>query len=64
MNSRTGLTNILQDSASDSPVKNITELIEFNKSDSVELRYFNQKTLELADKKGDLDHLNIKKLLL
>jgi len=27
-----------------SPVKDLTELIEFNKRDSVELRYFNQNS--------------------
>lgn len=37
------------------PVRSLTELIEFNKSDSVELRYFDQKLLEQADKKGDLE---------
>jgi len=35
-------------------VRNIHDLIEFNKSDSIELRYFNQNILTEADKKGDL----------
>jgi amidase len=49
-----GLNKYFSSLGSEAPVKNISELITFNKSDSVELRYFNQKTLELADKKGDL----------
>lgn len=36
------------------PVKNLKELIEFNKKDSIELRYFDQKLLEMAAAKGDL----------
>ena len=44
-------------------LKNISELIEFNKSDSVELRYFDQKILEMADKKGDLESPEYKKAL-
>ena len=38
----------------DAPVKTIKDLIEFNKKDSVELRYFDQKILIASDKKGDL----------
>ena len=36
-------------------VKSIDELIAFNKSDSIELRHFNQLYLEQANKKGDLN---------
>jgi amidase len=36
------------------PVKNIKELIEFNKADPIELRYFDQKLLEMAQEKGNL----------
>jgi amidase len=45
------------------PVRNISELIEFNKSDSVELKYFDQKILEMAEKKGDLNSKEYKKSL-
>jgi amidase len=38
-------------------------LIEFNKSDSIELRYFNQKIFEMADKKGGLFSFDYKKSL-
>jgi amidase len=46
-----------------SSVKNISELIKFNLADSVELRWFNQKTLEMADKKGDLTSPEYQKAL-
>ena len=58
-----GLNKYLAGLGNDSPVKNISDLIEFNKSDSVELRYFDQKTLELADRKGDLASPEYKKTL-
>jgi amidase len=58
-----GLNKYFASLGADAPVKNITELISFNKTDSVELRYFNQKTLELADKKGDLTSAEYKKAL-
>ena len=38
-----------------SPVKNLKELIEFNKKDSVELKYFDQKIFESAEAKGELE---------
>ena len=58
-----GLNKYLAGLGNDSPVKNIKDLIEFNKSDTVELRYFDQKTLELADRKGDLESPEYKKNL-
>lgn len=51
---RDGLNNYFAGLGEDAPVKSVTELIEFNRKDSVELRYFDQKLLEMADKKGDL----------
>ena len=45
------------------PVKNLGELIEFNKSDSVELKYFDQAILEMAEKKGDLESPEYKNAL-
>lgn len=56
-----GLNKYLAGSGTDSPVKNLKELIEFNKSDSIELRYFDQKLLEQAEKKGDLNSADYKK---
>jgi amidase len=58
-----GLNKYLAGLGGDSTVKNIRELIEFNKSDSIELRYFDQKILEMADKKGDLESPEYKKAL-
>lgn len=49
-----GLNNYFKSLGPDAPVKNIDELIAFNKGDSVELAYYNQKYLELAAAKGDL----------
>jgi amidase len=60
---RDGLNKYLRETGADSPVKNIKDLIEFNKSDSVELRYFDQSLLEQADKKGDLNSDEYKKAL-
>jgi amidase len=45
------------------PVKNLLELIEFNKQDPVELRYFDQALLEMAQEKGDLEAAEYKRAL-
>ncbi len=45
------------------PVKSLNELIEFNKSDSIELKFFDQKLLELAEKKGPVEAPEYKKAL-
>jgi amidase len=58
-----GLNKYFSGLGSDAPVKNTAELIEFNKTDSVELRYFDQEILEMADKKGDLSSPDYKKSL-
>lgn len=60
---RDGLNKYFAGLGDDAPVKNVTELIEFNKNDSVELRYFDQKILEMADKKGDLSSPEYQKTL-
>jgi amidase len=49
-----GLNRYFASLGADALVKNLSELIEFNKKDSVELRYFDQKIFEKADKKGNL----------
>ena len=49
-----GLNKYFQSLGSNTPVKSIEELIAFNQSDSIELKYFNQKYLEMAQEKGDL----------
>jgi amidase len=58
-----GLNKYLAGTANDSPVKNLKELIEFNKSDSIELKYFDQSILIQADKKGDLNSSEYKKAI-
>jgi len=58
-----GLNKYLGGPGINSPVKSLKELIAFNKSDSVELKYFDQKILEKADKKGDLESSEYKKML-
>jgi amidase len=49
-----GLNKYFKSLGNDAPVKSLEELIAFNKSDSIELRYFDQKLLEMAQEKGDL----------
>jgi amidase len=58
-----GLNKYFAGLGNEAPIKNIRELIEFNKSDNIELKYFNQKILEMADKKGDLSSPDYKKSL-
>ena len=58
-----GLNRYFDGLEGDIPVKNLNELIAFNKSDSIELRYFDQKILEMAEKKGDLSSPGYKKSL-
>lgn len=58
-----GLNKYFAGLGKEAPVKNIKELIEFNKADTVELRYFDQKLLELAEKKGNIESAEYKKLL-
>ena len=49
-----GLNKYFESLGPDAPIKSLEELIAFNESDSIELKYFNQKYLEMAQKKGDL----------
>ena len=58
-----GLNKYFAGLGDNTPVKSIKELIEFNKSDTVELRFFDQKLLEMADKKGDIESPEYKKAL-
>jgi amidase len=44
-------------------IKNLKGLIEFNKSDTIELKYFNQEILVEAEKKGDLSSPEYRKSL-
>ena len=58
-----GLNRYFASLGDDAPIKNIEELIAFNKSDSVELRFFNQQYLEMANEKGDLNSEEYKEAL-
>jgi amidase len=60
---RDGIDKYLKSLGPDASVKSLKELIEFNKKDSVELKYFDQKIFELADKKGDLESKEYKEAL-
>jgi len=49
-----GLNRYLASLGPDAPVKSLQELIDFNKNDSIELRYFDQSVLEMAQEKGSI----------
>lgn len=50
-----GLNKYFGSRGPDTPVKSLKELIEFNKVDSVELKYFGQSIFEMSEEKGDLE---------
>lgn len=50
-----GLNKYFKSLGDSAPVKSVEELIAFNSQDSVELKYFGQEYLEMAEKKGNLD---------
>jgi amidase len=58
-----GLDKYFKSLGQNAPVKNLEELIAFNKKDSVELKYFDQKILEMAQAKGNLESLEYKTAL-
>jgi len=58
-----GLNQYFKSLGSKAPIKNIDDLIAFNKADSIELRYFNQHYLEQAREKGDLNSKEYKQAL-
>ena len=60
---RDGLNKYFASLGENAPVKSLKELIEINKKDTVELKYFDQKILEMAEKKGDLNSSEYKKAL-
>lgn len=49
-----GLNKYFASLGPDAPIKTVEDLIAFNKQDDVELQYFNQKYLEMAQEKEDL----------
>lgn len=58
-----GLNKYLAGLSDNVPVKSLKDLIEFNRRDSTELKYFDQKILEEAEKKGDLSSRDYKEAL-
>lgn len=50
-----GLNKYLSKLGAGSKIRTLKDLIEFNKKDSIELKYFNQEILVLAESKGDLN---------
>jgi len=58
-----GLNKYFASLGDSAKVKSLKELIEFNKSDSVELKYFDQKLLVMAEKKGTVESPDYKKAL-
>ena len=58
-----GLNNYFKSLGPEAPIKSVEELIAFNKADSVELKYFNQRYLELAQLKGPLSSEDYQKML-
>lgn len=58
-----GINKYLASLGGKAPVKNLAELIEFNKKDTVELRWFDQKIFETAQAKGGLDSKEYKEAL-
>ncbi|MFC3812905.1 amidase [Lacihabitans lacunae] len=60
---KAGLNDYFKSLGPNAPIKNLEELIAFNKSDSIELKYFNQRYLEMALEKEDLDSPKYKEVL-
>jgi len=58
-----GLNNYFKSLGPDAKIKSLDELIAFNKKDSIEMEFYNQKYLEMALEKEDLDSDDYKKTL-
>jgi len=58
-----GLTRYFASLGDKARVKDLNELMEFNKKDSIELRYFDQNLLKLAHEKGTLEDKEYKEAL-
>ncbi|MBN2071614.1 MAG: amidase [Candidatus Krumholzibacteriota bacterium] len=58
-----GLNRYFQSLGPEAPVKRVEDLIEFNRSDPLELKYFNQRYLEMAQEKGSLESVEYKEAL-
>jgi amidase len=58
-----GLNNYFKSLGPDAKIKTLDELIAFNKKDSIEMEFYNQKYLEMALEKEDLNSDDYKKTL-
>ncbi len=58
-----GLNKYFKSLGPDAKIKNLEELIAFNKSDSIELKHYNQRYLEMALEKSGLDSKEYKETL-
>jgi amidase len=58
-----GLNRYLAGLGKDAPVRDLGGVIDFNRQDPVELRWFDQKLLELAQEKGGLEAAEYRKAL-
>jgi len=58
-----GLNNYFKSLGPDAKIKNLEELIAFNKKDSIEMEFYNQQYLEMALEKEGLDSDDYKKTL-
>ena len=52
---KAGLNDYFEQLGEDAPIKTLDELITFNQKDSLELKYFNQAYLKMAQEKEDLN---------
>ncbi len=58
-----GLNNYFKSLGPNAKIKNLEELIAFNKKDSIEMEFYNQRYLEMALEKDDLDSEGYKNTL-
>ncbi len=58
-----GLNKYFASLGPDAPIKSLKELIEFNKNDPIEMEFYNQKYLEMAQEKDGLDSDGYKEAL-
>lgn len=58
-----GLNNYFKSLGPDAKIKNLEELIAFNKRDSIEMEFYNQRYLEMAFEKESLDSEDYKTTL-
>jgi len=58
-----GLNKYFKSLGPEGKIKNLEELIAFNKKDSVEMEFYNQQYLEMAQEKEGLDSDDYKKIL-